>query len=225
MNFLEKRKHEITETVKVSAGSVILEGILSIPKDAHSIVLFAHGSGSSRFSPRNQYVAQVLQKVGIATLLFDLLTAEEEEVDIQTGHLRFDIELLAERVVGATQWLTQNPKTHNLTIGYFGASTGTAAALVAASKHSDLVAAIVSRGGRPDLAGSALPKVQAPTLLIVGGNDPPVIDINQEALENLHTTKELVIVPGATHLFEEPGKLEEIAKLAADWFIRYLINE
>lgn len=212
----------LLEEVRILAGSVALEGILGMPQGASGIVLFAHGSGSSRFSPRNRYVAGELRKAGLAILLFDLLTAEEEEVDMRTLHLRFDIGLLAERMVGATDWLTQNPETRNLRIGYFGASTGTAAALVAASERSDVVYAIVSRGGRPDLAGSALLQVRAPTLLIVGGNDFPVIEMNREAMEHLNTKKELVIVPGATHLFEELGTLEEVAKLASDWFVRYL---
>lgn len=208
--------------VRVSAGSVTLEGNLDVPEGARGIILFAHGSGSSRHSPRNRYVAQVLCKSGLATLLIDLLTAEEEVVDMQTAHLRFDIDLLAERLVGATDWLIQNPSTQNLRIGYFGASTGAAAALVAAAKRPAVVGAVVSRGGRPDLAGLALSRVQVPTLLIVGGNDFPVIDMNQEALGQLRSEKKLVIVSGATHLFEESGTLEEVARLAADWFVRYL---
>jgi putative phosphoribosyl transferase len=185
-------------------------------------VLFAHGSGSGRHSPRNRYVAQVLREAGLATLLIDLLTAEEEEVDLRTRHLRFDIGLLAERLVGATEWLERNPDTQDLRVGYFGASTGAGAALVAAAERPEPIGAIVSRGGRPDLAGPALPRVTAPTLLIVGGNDFPVIGMNQEAMEQLRTEKRLEIVPGATHLFEEPGALEEVARLAADWFVRHL---
>src|SRR5215217_2709230 len=186
-------------SVKVSTGPVVLEGNLSIPDNdnARGIVLFAHGSGSGRHSPRNRYVARVLRQANLATLLIDLLTAEEETIDLQTRHLRFDIGLLAERLVSATDWLTQNPDTRNLRVGYFGASTGAGAALVAAAERPELVAAVVSRGGRPDLAGQALPRVAAPTLLIVGGNDLPVIGMNREALEQLRTEKELEIVPGA----------------------------
>ena len=208
--------------VRVSAGPVVLEGNLGVPDGARGVVLFAHGSGSGRHSPRNRYVAQVLREAGLATLLIDLLTAEEEEVDLRTRHLRFDIGLLAERLVGATEWLERNPDTQDLGVGYFGASTGAGAALVAAAERPEPIGAIVSRGGRPDLAGPALPRVTAPTLLIVGGNDFPVIGMNQEALEQLRTEKRLEIVPGATHLFEEPGALEEVARLAADWFVRHL---
>ncbi len=208
--------------VRVSAGEVVLEGNLGLPKGSRGVVLFAHGSGSSRHSPRNRYVAQVLRKNGLATLLIDLLTLEEEAIDIHTAHLRFDIGLLARRLVGATDWITQNRETRNLRIGYFGASTGAAAALVAAAERPDAVGAVVSRGGRPDLAGPALPRVKAPTLLIVGGNDFPVIELNKDALEQLRAEKKLVIVPGATHLFEEPGALDEVARLAADWFKQHL---
>jgi putative phosphoribosyl transferase len=207
--------------VRVSARSVTLEGNLSIPAGAGGVVLFAHGSGSGRHSPRNRYVARALREAGLATLLVDLLTAKEEEVDLRTRHLRFDIGLLAERLVGATDWLAQKANTQDLRVGYFGASTGAGAALVAAVERPE-VGAIVSRGGRPDLAGEALPRVAAPTLLIVGGEDHPVIDMNREALARMHAEKELEIVPGATHLFEEPGKLEEVARLAAGWFVRYL---
>jgi putative phosphoribosyl transferase len=209
-------------TVRVLAGRVALEGNLCVPANARGVVLFAHGSGSGRHSPRNRYVARSLREAGLATLLIDLLTHEEEEIDLQTRHLRFDIGLLAERLVGATDWLVQNPDTQNLRIGYFGASTGAAAALVAAVERPKFVGAIVSRGGRPDLAGPALPRVAAPTLLIIGGSDHPVIGMNQEALEQLHGEKKLEVVPGATHLFEEPGALEEVARLAADWFVRRL---
>lgn len=208
--------------VRVSAGPVTLEGALGIPSGAQGIVVFAHGSGSSRHSPRNRYVAQVLREGGLATLLIDLLTADEEAVDVMTAHLRFDISLLAERLVGATDWVSQYSATQHLKIGYFGASTGAAAALVAATKRPSVVAAIVSRGGRPDLAGHALPRVQAPTLLIVGGHDEPVIEMNQQALAQLRVEKRLEIVPGATHLFEEPGTLEQVARLARQWFTRYL---
>jgi putative phosphoribosyl transferase len=208
--------------VRVKSGGVILEGNLAVPEGAEGIVLFAHGSGSSRHSPRNQYVAQVLQEAGLGTLLIDLLTVAEERVDAYTMHLRFDIGLLAQRLAGTTDWLVSNQETRHLEIGYFGASTGAAAALVAATKHPDAVKAIVSRGGRPDLAGSSLQHVRAPTLLIVGSDDVPVIGLSEEAREQMHSECKIVIVPGATHLFEEPGKLEEVARLAADWFVRYL---
>ncbi len=210
--------------VSVTAGSVSLEGNLGMPKGAEGIVLFAHGSGSSRHSPRNRYVAQVLQQAGLATLLIDLLTVEEEAIDMRTRHLRFDIELLATRLVGATDWLLQNSNTRNLRIGYFGASTGAAAALVAAVERPEAVSAIVSRGGRPDLAGSVLSRVTAPTLLIVGGYDRPVIQMNRSALAQLRTEKQLEIVPRATHLFEEPGALEQVARIASQWFERYLTS-
>jgi pimeloyl-ACP methyl ester carboxylesterase len=209
--------------VRVAAGPVILEGNLALPEEAKAIVLFAHGSGSSRHSPRNRYVAWLLNQARLATLLVDLLTPEEEEVDAITAELRFDIGLLAERLVGVTDWLTKFPNTRQLRIGYFGASTGAGAALVAAAERPDVVGAVVSRGGRPDLAGPALGRVRAPTLLIVGGNDFPVIELNRAAFEQLRCEKRLVIVPGATHLFEEPGALDEVARLARDWFERYLI--
>lgn len=211
--------------VKVSAGKVTLEGILGVPKSARGVVLFAHGSGSGRHSPRNRYVAEVFRKVGLATLLIDLLTPAEEAVDLRTMHLRFNIELLAERLVGATDWIRRNAETQKPRTGYFGASTGAAAALVAAVERSDIIDAIVSRGGRPDLAGAALPRVKAPTLLIVGGKDIPIIGINQDALNQLHVEKELVIIPGATHLFEELGALDQVAQLAANWFLRHLGGE
>lgn len=208
--------------VRVQAGRVVLEGILAIPESARGIVLFAHGSGSSRHSPRNRFVASELNDAGLATLLIDLLTPEEEAVDNYTAELRFDIGLLAERLVGATDWLGSQSETRGLQVGYFGASTGAGAALVAAARRPDLVGAIVSRGGRPDLAGPILSLVRAPTLLIVGGNDHPVIGMNREALARLEVEKEMNIVPGATHLFEEPGALEEVARLATAWFIRFL---
>jgi len=208
--------------VRVPAGPVTVEGNLGVPHGARGVVLFAHGSGSSRHSSRNRYVARVLRDAGLGTLLIDLLTAEEEAVDRYTAHLRFDIGLLAERLVGATDWLARQPATADLPVGYFGASTGAAAALVAAAERP-AVAAVVSRGGRPDLAGDALPRVRAPTLLIVGGDDVPVIGLNRQALDRLGTAdKQLVIVPGASHLFEEPGALEEVARLAAEWFARHL---
>ena len=208
--------------VHVTAGPVTLEGNLSLPEGARGVVLFAHGSGSSRHSSRNRHVARLLNQAGLATLLVDLLTADEEAVDLRTAHLRFDIDLLAERLVGATDWLAQQPETHDLRIGYFGASTGAAAALVAAAARPDAVGAVVSRGGRPDLAGPVLPHVRAPTLLIVGGNDFPVIELNRAAFEQLRCEKRLVIVPGATHLFEELGALDEVARLAREWFERHL---
>jgi putative phosphoribosyl transferase len=210
-----------TREVKIPLREAVLEGELSIPAGAEGLVLFVHGSGSSRHSPRNQLVAQFLREAGIGTLLFDLLTREEEVVDRVTGHLRFDIRLLADRLIGATVWW-QAPGTRSLNIGYFGASTGGGAALVAASELGDRVSAVVSRGGRPDLAGEALPSVRTPTLLIVGGYDEPVIEMNRAAYAQLHCPRELRIVPGATHLFEEPGTLEEVTRLAQEWFQRYL---
>jgi putative phosphoribosyl transferase len=210
--------------VHVAVGLVTLEGNLSLPEGARGVVLFAHGSGSSRHSPRNRYVAQVLNEAKLATLLVDLLTSDEEAIDLRTAHLRFDIGLLAERLVGATDWLTQYPDTRHLRIGYFGASTGAAAALVAAPERPDVVGAVVSRGGRPDLAGPALGRVRAPTLLIVGGNDFEVIELNRKALAQLRCEKRLVIIPGATHLFEESGALEEVARLAREWFEHYLAS-
>jgi dienelactone hydrolase len=218
MKTLNRYDHE--RQVSINAGTVRLEGDLVIPASAQGIVLFAHGSGSSRQSPRNRYVAQTLQQAGLATLLIDLLTAEEEAIDRYTRHLRFDIGLLATRLVGATDWLRQQPATISLNLGYFGASTGSAAALIAATERP--VAAIVSRGGRPDLAGSALTRIQSPTLLIVGGRDEIVIDLNRRALAQIPAEKQLTIVPGATHLFEEPGALESVADLASQWFQRYL---
>lgn len=209
-------------SVRVLAGGVVLEGDLVIPPVARGIVVFAHGSGSSRHSPRNRYVAGLLNRAGLATLLFDLLTSDEERVDQVTGELRFDIDLLAQRLAGATDWLIREPGTGGLHIGYFGASTGAAAALIAAAAHPERVAAVVSRGGRPDLAGVALGRVRAPTLLIVGGEDEVVIALNEDALHALRCEKRLQIVPGATHLFEEPGTLERAAELARDWFLRYL---
>jgi dienelactone hydrolase len=209
--------------VQVPAGAVTLEGNLTLPQDSQAVVLFAHGSGSSRHSPRNRYVARMLNEAKLATLLIDLLTPHEEVIDERTAQLRFDIDLLAERLVDTTDWLTQYPDTKHLRIGYFGASTGAAAALVAAAERPDQVHAIVSRGGRPDLAGPALPRVRAPTLLIVGGNDVQVIELNRLALAQLRSEKQLVIIPGATHLFEEPGALDKVAWLAREWFQRHLI--
>jgi len=213
---------QVERLVRVAAGPVMLDGNLSVPEGARGIVLFAHGSGSSRLSPRNRHVAQLLNQATLATLLVDLLTSDEEAVDRQTAQLRFDIGLLAERLVGVTDWLAENPETRHLRIGYFGASTGAGAALVAAAERPDAVGAVVSRGGRPDLAGSALTRVRAPTLLIVDGNDIQVIALNRAALAQLRCEKQLVIVPGATHLFEEPGALEQVALLARNWFERHL---
>ncbi len=211
--------------VQIAAGEVTLEGNLCIPEEARGVVVFAHGSGSSRHSPRNLYVAQVLRTTGLATILLDLLTSKEEAEDMKTARPRFDIALLARRLIAATDWLRQNNNTRKLSIGYFGASTGAAAALMADAEQPGTVAAIVSRGGRPDLAGKLLARVEAPTLLIVGGHDFPVIEINKEALAKLNTEKKLVVVPGATHLFEEPGALEEVARLAAGWFTSHLEQE
>lgn len=209
-------------TVAVAAGAVTLEGSLAIPHDARGIVLFAHGSGSSRYSPRNRYVAEELRAGGLGTLLIDLLTPEEEAVDNRTRELRFDIGLLADRLVGAIDWLASEEATRNLPVGLFGASTGGGAALVAAARVADRVGAVVSRGGRPDLAGDALPHVKAPTLLIVGGHDQPVISLNRQAMAQMTAPVRLEIVPGATHLFEEPGTLEVVARLARAWFVQYL---
>jgi len=211
-----------TGEVQIRAGSALLTGELKVPEEATGIVLFAHGSGSSRHSPRNQYVARVIREGGVATLLFDLLTRQEEAIDNYTREFRFDINLLAHRLVAATNWLARKDETSHLRPGYFGASTGGAAALVAAAEMRGKVGAVVSRGGRPDLAGPALGHVTAPTLLIVGGLDGPVIRMNEDAYAQLRCMKELKIIPGATHLFEEPGKLEEVANLAAKWFLKHL---
>jgi putative phosphoribosyl transferase len=211
------------QLVRIPAGTVTLAGSLTLPEQAQAIVLFAHGSGSSRLSPRNRYVARLLNEAKLATLLVDLLTLHEEVIDARTAQLRFDIDLLAERLVDATDWLTEFPDTKHLRIGDFGASTGAAAALAAAAIRPDVVNAVVSRGGRPDLAGAALTRVQAPTLLIVGENDGQVIELNRAALAELRCEKQLVIVPGATHLFEEPGALDVVAQLARDWFEQHLI--
>jgi dienelactone hydrolase len=213
--------HEVP--VRIRAGRITLEGNLSVPDAARGVVLFAHGSGSGRHSPRNRFVAEQLASAGLATLLFDLLTEAEERTELHTRHLRFDIGLLAGRLVGVTDWLANDPRTAALPVGYFGASTGGGAALVAAAERPERVAAVVSRGGRPDLAGDALPRVTAPALLIVGGDDEPVIELNESALLRLGSRdKRLEIVPGATHLFEESGALEEVARLAANWFNYYL---
>jgi dienelactone hydrolase len=210
--------------VDFPAGRVSLSGDLEIPEGASGVVAFAHGSGSGRFSPRNRQVAAALQDRSFATLLMDLLTEEEEVVDRSTGQLRFDIGLLSERMVHSVDWLTrEKPLARTpLPVGLFGASTGAGAALVAAAERPDTVRAVVSRGGRPDLAADVLASVRAPTLLIVGGNDPIVIDLNRRAIARMTTETALEVVPGATHLFEEPGALEEVARLAGDWFERYL---
>ena len=213
---------EQADAVRIAAGRASLDGDLTLPPGARGVVLFAHGSGSSRHSSRNRYVAQELRRSALGTLLMDLLTSEEEAVDARTGHLRFDIDLLAERLGAATDWLRDDPRTSRLAVGYFGASTGGGAALLAAADRPAGVGAVVSRGGRPDLAGAALPRVQAPTLLIVGGRDETVIEMNREALAGLRCERRLEIVPGATHLFEERGALEEVARLAAGWFARHL---
>ena len=206
----------------IEADGVNLEGNLIVPRSATGVVVFAHGSGSSRFSSRNRYVADVLRTGGVGTLLLDLLTPSEEDVDERTAHLRFDIGMLATRLVGTVTWLREQHDYGHLKIGYFGASTGGGAALVAAARIPDQISAVVSRGGRPDLAGPALPKVKAPTLLIVGGLDHPVIDMNQEAYDQMRCERRMEIVPGATHLFEEPGTLERVAELAREWFRKYL---
>jgi len=209
--------------VRVRAGPVTLDGTLGLPPGAQGVVLFAHGSGSSRHSPRNRFVAAALRNAGLATLLVDLLTQDEEAVDAHTAELRFDIPLLAERLIDVVDWLLTNGETADLPIGTFGASTGAAAALVAAAERADVVEAVVSRGGRPDLAGPVLARVRAPTLLIVGGADRVVIGLNEQARAQLRQAEtRMVIVPGASHLFEEPGALEEVARLAAEWFTRYL---
>src|SRR3989440_8701332 len=204
--------------VRIPAGRATMDGHLTIVDQAMGLLLFAHGSGSSRHSPRNQFVARTLNDAGLATLLFDLLTPEEESVDLYTREHRFDIGLLAERLVYATKWAKEQKQTRDLKIGYFGSSTGGGAALVAAAELPNEVSAVVSRGGRPDLAGDALPKVKAPTLLIAGGEDHVVIEMNEQARAQMKCECKIDIVLGATHLFEEPGALEKVAKLASDWF-------
>jgi len=208
----------------IAMDSIRLEGDLSVPTAPKGAVLFAHGSGSSRHSPRNRYVADVLNEGGLATLLIDLLTADEQEVDLQTAHLRFDIPFLARRLTTTTEWLSRRPEVRHLKLGHFGASTGAAAALVAAAELPRLVSAVVSRGGRPDLAGAALARVEAPTLLIVGAADPVVLDLNRKALALLRCEKQLQIIPGAGHLFEESGALQKVSVLARDWFLSKLAN-
>lgn len=213
------RTHQL---VQVPAGSVRLTGDLTLPTGARGVVLFAHGSGSSRHSPRNQAVARSLEARGLGTLLIDLLTPEEEAIDERTGHLRFDIEMLGERLMAIVDWLRRQPATSSMRVGLFGASTGGGAALVAAAQRPREVAAVVSRGGRPDLAGAALARVTAPTLLIVGGRDVPVIAMNQEAMGRMRGRVTLEIVPGASHLFEEPGTLQRVAELAGAFFVEHL---
>lgn len=210
------------DEVRIQAGTVTLHGSLGVPEASRGLVMFVHGSGSSRFSPRNRYVAQVLNEGGLATLLFDLFTREEEDVDARTAHLRFDIGFLAARVADATRWVTAHRETRHLRLGYFGASTGAAAALVAAAELPDVVQAVVSRGGRPDLAISSIPNVKAPTLLIVGGADRTGLGMNRKALEHFRVEAKLEVVPGASHLFEESGTLEVVARLAREWFQRWL---
>lgn len=210
-------------SISIEANAVILPGFVDIPDGARGMVLFAHGSGSSRLSPRNSYVAQALRDAHVGTLLFDLLTAEEERIDEETRGLRFDIPLLTRRLLAATHWAQARPELSHLAVGYFGASTGAAAALCAAA-CTPAVRAVVSRGGRPDLAGPALAEVRAPTLLIVGGDDQQVLALNRRALAQLSCEGRLEIVPGATHLFEEPGALEKVASLAAQWFVRHLAS-
>ena len=217
-----QKKFIANREVQIGVGPLLLTGDLRIPENATGIVLFAHGSGSSRHSPRNQYVANVIGDAGVGTLLFDLLTGREEEIDNYTREFRFDINLLARRLVGATNWLAATKETGYLRPGYFGASTGGGAALVAAAHMGEKIGAVISRGGRPDLAGPALTRVKAPTLLIVGSLDGPVIRMNEDAYTQLRCEKELRIIPGATHLFEEPGKLEEVARVAASWFVKHL---
>jgi putative phosphoribosyl transferase len=211
--------------VKISAGDAILDGALMIPSGASGIVLFAHGSGSSRHSPRNMSVARVIREAGVGTLLFDLLTREEESVDVFTRHLRFDIGLLTNRLIEATNWVSGQGLTRDLAVGYFGSSTGAAAALMAAAILGEKIGAVVSRGGRPDLAGDATPLVKASTLLIVGERDEPVVELNQEAYARLRCEKEMRIIPGATHLFEEPGALDQVAHLASHWFRHHLRSQ
>jgi pimeloyl-ACP methyl ester carboxylesterase len=217
-----QRSENDETTLVMPAGTVKLEGNLAIPAAARGLVLFAHGSGSSRRSPRNRFVARALRHRGLGTLLFDLLTADEERQDAVDAHLRFDIALLADRLGKITDWIREHESASGLSIGYFGASTGSAAALIAAAKRPLDVRAVVSRGGRPDLARQALDRVHAPTLLIVGGADTTVLELNEDALEQIPGPKQLIVVPGATHLFEEAGALEEVARLAGDWFDRHL---
>jgi dienelactone hydrolase len=215
----------VIDAVQIPDGSAQLDGDLRLPDKAAGLVIFAHGSGSSRFSSRNRQVAEALDRAGFATLLLDLLTKDEESVDIYTREFRFDIPRLGRRMVAATDWARDDTRVRALPIGYFGASTGAAAALIAAAERPDDCSAVVSRGGRPDLAGAALPKVTAPTLMIVGGDDEPVIDLNRDAMRQMHAPVKLEIVPGATHLFEEPGTLEQVERLAIAWFAQTVKRE
>ena len=208
--------------IKIPVSGVQVEGNLTVPSGAKGLVVFAHGSGSSRFSPRNEYVAKEFNRASMGTILFDLLTLKEEKQDMLTGEYRFNIDLLADRLVGVTEWLKNDAPSKGLALGYYGASTGAAAALIAAARLPNDVTAVVSRGGRPDLARQYLPDVKAPTLLLVGGWDEEVIELNKQAQTKMTNENKLVIIPGATHLFEESGKLEEVAKLSTDWFMRYL---
>ncbi len=215
--------HVQEQLVRIPWQDIVLEGELALPQSTRGVVLFAHGSGSSRHSPRNHYVARMLQNSGFSTLRMDLLTRDEESVDVVTRQLRFDISLLAQRLIGSTDWLRRQDSTRLLPMGYFGASTGAAAALIASAERPDQIGAVVSRGGRPDLAGSALARVHAPSLLIVGGHDVDVIPLNQQALQQIAAAESrMEIVPSATHLFEEPGTLELVGQLAAGWFQRFL---
>ncbi|HEU5235660.1 MAG TPA: alpha/beta hydrolase [Pyrinomonadaceae bacterium] len=221
MGIATKKVITQAQDVDIPANGVWLRGDLNVPDEAQGIVLFAHGSGSSRHSPRNQFVAHTIREADVGTLLFDLITYDEETIDLQTAQLRFDIALLAQRLIAVTEWIHR--ELSSLRVGYFGSSTGGGAALVAAAQMGEQIGAVVSRGGRPDLAGDALPLVRSPTLLIVGGLDYPVIEMNEEALAQLLCEKELKIVPGATHLFQESGTLEQVADLAAEWFQRHLV--
>ncbi|MFY2561107.1 dienelactone hydrolase family protein [Corallococcus terminator] len=218
----DKPKDLEVREVRVRSGSVELGGSLGLPPGAHGLVVFAHGSGSSRFSPRNRAVARGLREAGLGTLLFDLLSEDEEVMDAGTGELRFDIPLLARRLIAVTRWTQSQPELSEMGLGYFGSSTGAAAALMAAAMHPEWVQSVVTRGGRPDLAGPALARVRAPTLLLVGSLDVDVLELNQDAFDELPSAKSLIVIPGATHLFEEPGTLEEVAHRAGDWFARHL---
>ncbi len=209
--------------IRISTGSTVLDADIYIPSKSTSLIIFAHGSGSNRHSPRNRYVAGIMNKAGLATLLVSLLSVEEEAEDLIKGHLRFNIDLLGNRLVSVVDWLHENPATSRFDFGIFGSSTGAAGALICAAERPEQVKAVVSRGGRPDMAVKFLDRVQTPTLLIVGGDDFPVIDLNRRALVALKTEKDLIIVPGATHLFEEPGAIEKVAELARDWFVKYLM--
>jgi putative phosphoribosyl transferase len=222
-DWLDSSSHSSQRSVRIPPSGVI--GDLTVPVEARGVVIFAHGSGSSRLSSRNRFVAGVLQHAKFATLLLDLLTAEEEQVDLRTLHLRFDVKLLAERLIQATRWVSGDSSLSDLPRGYFGASTGAAAALIAAAEERESIHAVVSRGGRPDLAGIALGRVVAPTLLIVGSEDHPVIELNEKALKELQCEKKLEIIPGATHLFEEAGTLERVANLASNWFAQNLTRK